>query len=78
MDRGTDLLTVLPDRHDTIACISSASQFDKLEANKLKGLVVVNKTYQPFSFMSPPNSIALVLSWILCTLMLDVCEVVEC
>ena len=52
-DRGTDLLTVLPDRHDVIACISSASQFNILEANKVKGLVVLNETYQPFSFMSP-------------------------
>ena len=59
-DRGTALLTVLPDRHDTIACISSASQFNILEANKVKGLVVHNKTHQPFSFMLPPNSIALV------------------
>ena len=59
MDRGTDLLTVLPDRHDAIACISSASQFNILEANKVKRLVVLNKTYRPFSFTSPPNSIAL-------------------
>ena len=53
------LLTVLPDWHDTIACISSASQFNILEANKVKGLVVLNKTYQPFSFMLPPNSTSL-------------------
>ena len=59
LDRGTALLTVLPDRHDMIACISSSSQFNILKANKVKGLVVLNKTYQPFSFMSPPNSIAL-------------------
>ena len=59
LDRGTALLTVLPDRHDVIACISSASQFNILEANKVKRLVVLNKTYRPFSFMSPPNSIAL-------------------
>ena len=45
-----------------IVCISSASQFNILEANKVKGLVVLNKTYRPFSFMSPPNSIALVLN----------------
>ena len=56
---SADVLIVLPDRHDAIACISSASQFNILEANKVKGLVILNKTYQPFSFMSPPNSIAL-------------------
>ena len=38
-DRGTALLTVLPDRHNAIACISSASQFNVLEANKVKGLI---------------------------------------
>ena len=59
LDRG--LLTVLPDWHDAIACISSASQFNILEANKVKGWVVLNKTYRPFSFMSAPNSIALTL-----------------
>ena len=59
-DRGTALLIVLPDRHDAISCVSSASQFNILEANKVKKLVVLNKTYQQFSFMSPPNSIALV------------------
>ena len=59
-DRGTALLTVLPDRHNVIACISSASQFNILEANKVKRLVIVNKTYRPFSFTSPPNSIALI------------------
>ena len=56
LDRGTALLIVLP---ITIACISSASQFNILEANKVKGLVILNKTHQPFSFMSPHNSIAL-------------------
>ena len=45
---------------NAIACISSASQFNILEANKVKRLVVLNKTYRPFSFTSPPNSIALV------------------
>ena len=45
--------------NDTIACINSASQFNILEANKVKGLLVLNKTHQPFSFMPPPNSIAL-------------------
>ena len=59
LDRPTALLIVLQDRHNLIACISSASQFNILEANKVKGLVVLNKTHQPFSFMSPPNSIAL-------------------
>ena len=59
LDRGTALLTVLLDRHEMIACISSWSQFDILEANKVKGLVILNKTYQPFSFMLPPNSISL-------------------
>ena len=61
--RGTALLTVLPDQHNVIVCISSASQFNILEANKVKGLVDINKTYQPFSFMLAPNSIA--LSWVL-------------
>ena len=32
---------------------SSASKFNTLEVNKVKGLVVLNKTYQPFSIMSP-------------------------
>jgi len=32
----TALLIVLPDRHNAMACISSASQFDILEANKVK------------------------------------------
>ena len=59
LDRGTALLIVLPDQHNAIACISSASQFNILEANKVKGLVVLNKTYRPFSFMSAPKSIAL-------------------
>ena len=59
LDRGTALLIVLPDRHNAIACISSASQSNILEANKVKGLVILNETYRPFSFMSPPNSIAL-------------------
>ena len=53
-DRGTALLIVLLDRHDAIV-----PQFNILEANKVKRLVVLNKTHQPFSFMSPPNSIAL-------------------
>ena len=59
LDRGTALLTVLPDWHDAIECISSASQFNILEANKVKRLVVLNKTHRPFSFMLPPNSITL-------------------
>ena len=59
LDRGTALLIVLPDRDDAIVCIRSASQFYILEANKVKGLVVLNKTYRPFSFMSAPKSIAL-------------------
>ena len=61
LDRGTALLllTVLLDWHDAIVCISSVSQFNILEANKVKGLVVLIKTHQPFSFMSPPISIAL-------------------
>ena len=59
LDRGTALLTLLPYWHDTIACISSASQLNILEANKVKRLVVLNKTYWPFSFMLAPNSIAL-------------------
>ena len=59
LDRGTAMLIVLLDQHDAIACISYASQFNILEANKVKGLVILNKTHRPFSFMSPPNSIAL-------------------
>ena len=59
LDRGTALLSVLPDQHNAIACISSALQFNILEAIKVKGLVVLHKTYQPFSFMLAPNSIAL-------------------
>ena len=43
-----------------IMCISSASKFNILKANKVEGLVVLHKTYRPFSFMSAPNSIALV------------------
>ena len=60
LDSRTALLTVLLDQHNTIVCISSVSQFNILEANKVKRLVVLNKTYRPFSFMLPPNSIALV------------------
>ena len=59
---------MLPDQHDAIMCISSVSQFNIMEANKVKELVILNKTHQPFSFMSPPNSIALGLgsefSWL--------------
>ena len=62
LNRTISLLTVLPDRHDAIACISSASQFNILEAIKVKRLVVLHKTYRPFSFMLAPNSIALMLS----------------
>ena len=32
LDRGTALLSVLPDWHDAIVCISSVSQFNILEA----------------------------------------------
>ena len=53
---------MLPDLHNTIACISSVPQFNILEANKVKGLFVLHKTYRPFSFMLAPNSIALGLS----------------
>ena len=45
LDRGTAaLLTVLPDRHDVIECISTASQFYILEAIK----VVLNKPIDHF------------------------------
>ena len=37
LDRGTALLTVLLDQHEVIACISSVSQFNILEANKVVG-----------------------------------------
>ena len=59
------LLIVMPDQHGAIACISSVSQFNILEANKVMGLVVLNKNHRPFSFMSPPNSIALLLPQII-------------
>ena len=31
----------------------------------MKRLVVLNKTYRPFSFTSPPNSIALIVLFVL-------------
>ena len=44
-DRGTALLILLPDQHDAISFVISASQFNILEANKVKGLVILSKTH---------------------------------
>ena len=69
LDRGTALLIVLPDWHNVIACISSASQFNILEAIKVKGLVVLHKTYQTFSFMLAP------LTLLPCSMICDILQI---
>ena len=49
LDRGTALLTVLPDRHDTIACISSVSKYNIFEADAIKMIKLILICHPPDS-----------------------------
>ena len=66
LDRGTAaLLTVLPDRHDVIECISTASQFYILEAIK----VVLNKPIDHFHL----RLLLTLLPWLPCCCEKPIC-----
>ena len=47
LDRATALLAVLLDQHDAIACISSAYEFKRMKANKIKMIYLIEVCHPP-------------------------------